>query len=250
LSAAPHLVLLPGLDGTGELFAPLLQALGEDVTTSVVRYGAELTFDEYVESAGKALPEQCVLLAESFSGPIAIAVAARYPGRIRCLVLCATFAVSPFRALLSGVRFVPKRMFRPNLLLPTMVDHFCFSGASVSVRPSPVAVVSSVPPAIMRARLACLGRIDVRALLPRITTPTLYLRGSTDRIVSSRLSLELTSQLPNVTVTVINGPHLLLQARPRECAATIATFIRAGSGQPYTRPVTGGGSGSPSSTDR
>jgi pimeloyl-ACP methyl ester carboxylesterase len=162
LSAAPHLVLLPGLDGTGELFAPLLQALGEDITTSVVRYGAELTFDEYVESAGKALPEQCVLIAESFSGPVAIAVAARHPGKIRCLVLCATFAVSPFRTLLSGVRFVPKRMFRPSLLLPTMVDHFCFSGASISVRPSPVAVVSTVPPAIMRARLACLGKIDVR----------------------------------------------------------------------------------------
>jgi pimeloyl-[acyl-carrier protein] methyl ester esterase len=58
LSAAPHLVLLPGLDGTGELFAPLLQALDENVTTTVVRYGAELTFDEYVESAGKVLPEQ------------------------------------------------------------------------------------------------------------------------------------------------------------------------------------------------
>jgi pimeloyl-ACP methyl ester carboxylesterase len=147
------------------------------------------------------------------------------------------------------VRFVPKRMFRPSLLLPTMVDHFCFSGASISVRPSPVAVVSTVPPAIMRARLACLGKIDVRALLPRIATPVLYLRASTDRIVSSRLSLELTSQLPNVTVTEINGPHLLLQARPRECAAAIANFIRADSGQPYTRPVTGG-SGSPSSTDR
>ena len=112
-----------------------------------------------------------------------------------------------------------------------MVDHFCFSGASISVRPSPVAVVSTVPPAIMRARLACLAKIDVRALLPRIATPTLYLRASTDRIVSSRLSRELTSQLPNVTVTEIDGPHLLLQTRPRECAAAIATFIRADSGQ-------------------
>jgi pimeloyl-ACP methyl ester carboxylesterase len=250
LGAAPHLVLLPGLDGTGELFAPLLDALDENVTTSVVRYGAELTFDEYVESAGKVLPEQCVLIAESFSGPVAIAVAARHPGKIRCLVLCATFAVSPFRALLGGVRFVPKRMFRPSLLLPTMVDHFCFSGASISVRPSPVAVVSSVPPAIMRARLACLAKVDVRVLLPRIATPTLFLRASTDRVVSSRLSRELTSQLPNVTVTEINGPHLLLQTRPRECAAAIATFIRADSDQPYARPVTGGGSGSPSSTDR
>jgi len=39
LDAAPHLVLLPGLDGTGELFAPLLHALDYEFPTSVVRYG-------------------------------------------------------------------------------------------------------------------------------------------------------------------------------------------------------------------
>lgn len=227
MGTAPHFVLLPGLDGTGELFAPLLQALAENITTSVVRYGAELTFDEYVESAGKALPEQCVLIAESFSGPVAVAVAARHPGKIRALVLCATFAVSPFRVLLSGARFVPARLFRPNLLLPAMVDYFCFSGPSVSLRPSPVSVLTTVPPAIMRARLACLAKVDVRALLPRISTPVLYLRATNDRIVSSRLSQELTSQLPNVTVTEIDGPHLLLQTRPRECAAALTAFVGA-----------------------
>lgn len=245
MDAAPHLILLPGLDGTGELFAPLLQALGEDVTTSVVRYGAELTFDEYVESAAKALPERCVLIAESFSGPVAIAVAARHPGKIRGLVLCATFATSPFRTLTKLVRFVPKRLFRSSPLSATVLNYFSLSGDSADVRPSPVAVVSGVPPAIMRARLACLGMVDVQPLLNRVAAPVLYVRASRDRIVSARLSRELTSQLPTVTVAEINGPHLLLQARPRECAAAIGSFIQA-----LTRPVTGGASASPSSTDR
>lgn len=245
MDAASHLVLLPGLDGTGELFAPLLHALDDGFPTSVVRYGAELTFDEYVESAGKALPDQCVVIAESFSGPVAIALAARHPTKIRGLVLCATFAVSPFRTLLRAAKFAPKRLFRPNLLLPSMVNHFCFNGASIAVRPSPVAVVSTVPPAIIRARLACLATTDVRPLLPRIETPVLYLRASNDRVVSSRLSHELTSLLPNVKVGEIDGPHLLLQARPRECAAAITEFAQA-----LTRPVTGGASASPSSTAR
>jgi pimeloyl-ACP methyl ester carboxylesterase len=82
-------------------------------------------------------------------------------------------------------------------------------------------------------------------LLPRIETPVLYLRASNDRIVSSRLSLELTSLLPNVKVAEVHGPHLLLQARPRECAAAITEFVQA-----LTRPVTGGASASPSSTAR
>jgi len=95
--------------------------LGDDVTTPVVRYVAELTLDEYVESAGKALPDRCVLIAESFSGPVAISLAARHPGKVRCLVLCATFAVSPFRTLLRAAKFLPAQPFRPNALLPPIV---------------------------------------------------------------------------------------------------------------------------------
>lgn len=228
MDAPPHLILLPGLDGTGELFAPLLQALGEDVTTSVVRYSAELTFDEYVESAAEALPERCVVIAESFSGPVAIALAARHPGKVRCLVLCATFATSPFRPLTKLVRFVPKRLFRTSPLLAVVLNYFSLSGDSADVRPSPVAVVSGVPPAIMRARLACLATVDVRRLLSRVAVPVLYLRAAKDRIVSARRSRELTSQLSNVVVKEIEGPHLLLQARPRECAAAIGKFVREG----------------------
>lgn len=85
--------------------------------------------------------------------------------------------------------------------------------------------MSGLPPAIMRARLACLGTVDVRPLLNRVAAPVLYLRASQDRIVSARLGRELTSQLSNVTVAEIKGPHLLLQARPRECAAAISKFI-------------------------
>ena len=220
-----HLVLLPGLDGTGELFGPLIEELGDGATISVVRYGMELTFEEYVESAARALPEHAVVIAESFSGPIAVALAARYAAKVRCLVLCATFARSPFRTLLRFVRFIPARAFSPNPLLPATLRHFCFNGDDVSLRPSAVSVVGTVPPAIMRSRLACLASVDVSLLLQKIELPVLYLRASRDRIVGARISRALTSQLSNVSITEIDGPHLLLQARPRECATAITSFV-------------------------
>ena len=37
----PTLVLLPGLDGTGTLFAPFLEARGADIPTVVERYARE-----------------------------------------------------------------------------------------------------------------------------------------------------------------------------------------------------------------
>ena len=220
-----HLLLLPGLDGTGELFAPLVKALGDDVATSVVRYGSELTFDEYVEAAARALPDHTVVVAESFSGPVGIALAARHPEKIRCLVLCATFARSPFRTLLRLGRFIPARAFAANALTPAMLRHFCLNGDDTSLRPSAVSVVGTVPPAIMRARLACLADVDVSPLLRRIDLPVLYLRATRDRIVGARLTNTLTSQLPNISITEIDGPHLLMQTRPRECAAAVLDFV-------------------------
>jgi len=220
-----HLILLPGLDGSGELFAPLVRELGDGVTTSVVRYGSELTFDEYVESAARALPDDAVVVAESFSGPVGIALAARHPGKVRYLVLCATFARSPFRTLLRFGKFIPVRAFAVNALTPAMLRHFCLNGDDTSLRPSVVSVLSTVPPAILRARLACLACVDVSPLLRRIDTPVLYLRATRDRIVGARLSTTLTSQLPKISIAEIDGPHLLLQTRPRECATAIVDFI-------------------------
>src|SRR6266705_1230636 len=53
----PALVLLPGMDGTGELFAPLLQALSPAVSTIVVRYPDEpLDYPEHERVAVAALP--------------------------------------------------------------------------------------------------------------------------------------------------------------------------------------------------
>lgn len=225
-SREPHIVLLPGLDGTGQLFAPLLDALGSRVQTTVVRYGSENSFEDYVHTAANALPSQnAMVIAESFSGPVALELAARYPDRIRCLVLCATFARSPFRPLLRAARLVPAGILGPSPIQPFLLRHFCFNGeADRSLVEKALTIVRAVPPRSMKARLATLAWLDVRSVLGRIKTPALYLQASRDRLVDRQLSRELTNGLRDVSVTAIDGPHLLLQSRPRECAAAILAF--------------------------
>jgi surfactin synthase thioesterase subunit len=82
-----RLVLLPGLDGTGELFEPFLKALPSSLTSQVVSYPTEqyLTYKELVSLVQRVLPhkEPFVLLGESFGGPLSIEVAASSPPNLR-----------------------------------------------------------------------------------------------------------------------------------------------------------------------
>jgi hypothetical protein len=94
----PRFLLLPGLDGTGELlreFADLLAPLGP---VEVLRYPGDRPLDYEAlcsELAAQAhIDQDCVVLAESFAGPLGIALAARAAVPPRALVLSASFAVS------------------------------------------------------------------------------------------------------------------------------------------------------------
>ena len=78
------LVLLPGMDGTGQLFNDFVEALPESLETVTVRYPAEqcLSYAELEDFVQAACPISgpFVLLAESFSTPLR-ANQARLPPR-------------------------------------------------------------------------------------------------------------------------------------------------------------------------
>ena len=80
LPRLPTLILLPGLDGTGDFFQPLLDEIAGKIPTTVVRYPIDggYDYDSCLEIVQAMLPadEKYVLLGESFSGPLAVTLAA------------------------------------------------------------------------------------------------------------------------------------------------------------------------------
>jgi pimeloyl-ACP methyl ester carboxylesterase len=78
-----QLVFLPGLDGTGLSYGPLGEVMPVNARVTVVRYPVDqkLSFAELVHCAYEQLPRNkpFVLIAESFSGPIAISLASFMP---------------------------------------------------------------------------------------------------------------------------------------------------------------------------
>lgn len=224
-----QLVLLPGMDGTGELFAPLLARLPLDLRASVVSYpDRPQTYAEHEDWARQELPrnDPYVVLGESFSGPIAVKIAASESPNLRGLILCASFLTCPNPALrllralmpLASPKLVPAFLAQRSLL-----GEF----ATPELRASQTRALGHVASRTLTARLRAMADVDVREAAASIGVPTVYLQASADRLVGARFSDEYAAHVRNPRLVRIEGPHLLLQASPEHCANAIVEFIAA-----------------------
>ncbi len=221
---------MPGLDGTGKLFGPLIPLLQPHFRLVIVTYPDLDSFSEYVDCARNQLPEtgSFSLVAESFSGPVAMAIMAQPPVQIGPSVLSSTFARSPLAALTRMSNYVPEQMFSIGALSDFCLDVYEVNDEDFSeTQPLPLNVMEQLDGVLLKHRISVLSRIDVSALLPGIEIPILQLHGTQDRIVSETDALMLQSNLPNVNRIDIDAPHLLLQTHPQQCAELIFNHVRA-----------------------
>jgi pimeloyl-[acyl-carrier protein] methyl ester esterase len=224
--AAPlALVLLPGLDGTGLMFGPLLPFL-EGFEARVLRYPAALSaYADCLAFARARLPADrpFLLLAESFSGPIALALAAEAPPGLAGVALCATFARNPRPGLAWAA---PLLRALPPLRLPSILIRLLLLGRGT---PGPLeglirTLRSEVPAATLKGRLLAVLALDPAPRLAPLRVPALALRARRDRLVPPAATRWMETRLPGLEVLVLEGPHWLLQARPEACARALRAF--------------------------
>ena len=221
------LVLLPGMDGTGELFAPFQEALGEDFDIRVVRYPVDgpQTYAALTEVARAALPDtgQYLLLGESFSGPIAVALAATDPPGLMGVILCASFVRDPrpvltrCAALLDGLP-LPEIALRPARWA-LLGGHATPSLVNLLQR-----VFDQVGIATLRARALALRQVDASDALVRLRLPVLWLRAAQDRLVPSSTTTLASRLRPRMKVVCVPAPHGLLQTMPAAAAHEVRSF--------------------------
>ena len=228
----PTLVLLPGLDGTGDFFQPLLEALGEGVRTHVVRYPVAGAYDyatcQQLVRAELPTDGPYVLLGESFSGPVAISLAAQAPPGLAGVILCCTFAGNP-RPRLAFIRpllpFLPFHGTGSSLRL----SRFLVLGRWITppIRELHQRILASVPAKTMRSRIEAVADCDVREALASIRLPTLCLVARHDRLIPKAAARLIRQQAPAATLVEIDAPHCLLQCEARQAAAKIREFLQA-----------------------
>ncbi len=224
----PILVLLPGMDGTGRLFEPLLHALPPNVAVQVLRYPTDqvLDYPALVERVWQQLPldRPFVLLGESFSGPVAVSIAARRPSALLGLVLCSSFVRNPRSALAP---LSPLLKLLPLRHLPFWpMDALLLGGFSTaSLRRALAAAIAQVTPQVLRARLQSVIAVDASQALVSTDVPLLYLQARHDRLVPASASILIRQLRKDARLVAIDGPHCLLQAAPTEAAVHLQRFM-------------------------
>jgi pimeloyl-[acyl-carrier protein] methyl ester esterase len=222
------LVLLPGMDGSGDLFAGFVAALDASIAPRVLSYPAdvELDYQGLVDFVRTRLPhgEPYVLLGESFSGPVAIALAAAHPPGMVGLILSCTFARNPVplaRHFSALIPFLPVSAKFAALAMPLLLG----GHATPVLRRSVQGALARPRQAVLRARMRAVLGVDYSAQARSIAVPVLYLQAQRDRMVFGGSAKHLAALLPGMTVKAVDGPHLLLQAAPQVSATIVNAFI-------------------------
>jgi len=226
------IVFLPGMDGTDISFEPLRELLPQDINVKVIQYPVDelLSFDETVQCAKDQIQsdqQDVIVIAQSFSGPVAIALVGSGKLKAKCLILCSTFAKSPRPVLFKILSYLPLelliRLPFPRFLLKHVIeggDEATDLFLAMWQRVKPL-----VPAKTLIHRLKVISQVDVRGWLPKLTIPCLYIQASSDRSVPASSLFDFTETITDLRVKRIKGPHFILQAQPEESLSAIENFV-------------------------
>src|SRR5579859_4156651 len=171
------LILLPGLDGAGLAFGPMIKLLPSSIRPTVVSYPRDrvMGYPELMPWVMGKLPgEPFVLLGESFSSPLAIMIAAARPRGLRGLILSSAFARNPLwlapNWLASLARPLPFQLYKPYVRVKAW-----WRGGEARV--ARLEAMSGLIAAVVAHRAQSALRVNVMDLLSTCDVPVLYVRG-------------------------------------------------------------------------
>jgi 3-oxoadipate enol-lactonase len=217
------MVLVPGMDGTGELFyrqVPLLErsysvatyALRDDATNMKV-----LTDDlrRVIEQAAP-VEQRAIVMGESFGGAVALSMALQYPKHVLGLVILNSFPYfAPqirLRLAIAGVSVIP---WRAMTLVRYATSFFMHSRHTHRDEVKKfLELTARTTRAGYRNRLRILQTYDVRERLSEIQCPTLFLASERDHLVPSVAQARLMAErISSASVHVLAGHgHICLIA--------------------------------------
>jgi len=216
------IVLLHGLGVSSRYFVPLARILAEkhgvvavdlpgwdgsdrpDAVLDIPGLAGELA--AWLDAEGLVRPR---IVANSLGCQVTIELAAREPERFERIVLIGPTVDPRYRtAIHHAPRFFVDAMREPPTLLPIIVRDYLRFGLRRFVATAGAAL-----------------RDRPEDKLPRITAPTLVIKGERDAFVSTDWAEEIVERLPRGELAVVpRAPHATHYAAPRSVAALVEGF--------------------------
>ncbi|RBP45231.1 pimeloyl-ACP methyl ester carboxylesterase [Roseimicrobium gellanilyticum] len=222
------LVLLPGMDGTGILFAPLLRTLPAWIRPVVIEYpdGGANSYEELIEHVEREVASlgEFAILGWSFGGPLALMIATRRPSQVSAVVLCATFVTPPIPRL-ARIRSVITPALYGLVRAIRRIRYVIPGFASSELRSAKVVLWRKVSPKVLAARAQAALSVDVRDLLKACHAPLMYLASSHDATVPRPNRDEVAAIAPQTQVFEVQGAHHSLFTKPVESVACLVEFF-------------------------
>ncbi len=222
------LVLLPGLDGTGILFKPLIDTLPKSIDISVISYpnDEKMNYEQLIKLVLSKLPkeEEYILLAESFSGSIAYEVGIQSPKNLKLIIFVATFLKNP-RPILS--KFLPINFF--NILFSFSPPKFILKWLLLSNKTNDETInllavtLKKIPPKIITWRLQQI--IKLKEPMNKLVLDAIYISATTDKSVIYQSICFMIKWIPKLKTYRVHGGHLILQDNPSDCAKIIIKHL-------------------------
>lgn len=228
-----RIVLLPGLDGTGRLFSPLLECVDDPARFLVVRYqDVPADLDQLSQQAEAIIPEgqAVILIAESFSSLVALRLLERGRIEIGGILFFAGFARAPCPLLLNLARFVPAFIIKFFSTHPVLVRLFFLTNKMpLSIFNLYLDVERGIPQEVLKDRIRLLYEAKN---LPSIKTdiPFGQLRVRGDLLVSKRSTADLRTLNPELFFWEVDGTHFFLQTNPKKSLQIIREFCEKATG--------------------
>lgn len=214
------------MDGTGELFAPLLAQIPSQFHPHVITYPTDqlLGYDTLLEHIEHQINESepVALVAESFSGPLAIRYAAKHPERVCAMVLCVSFVRFPVPQVVVSLSKYFASARPADWMLRLLLAGWDAPPEMLQLLRR---TIRRVDPRVLAHRFEEVARVDAREDLRRCTAPILYLGANDDHLVRSYRRREMELIQPQMVVRKIASPHLLLQTAPAEAWRCIEEFL-------------------------
>jgi pimeloyl-[acyl-carrier protein] methyl ester esterase len=221
------MALLPAMDGTGASFEPFLKALPTGYAVRVIRYPPDvpLTYAELEQHVLDHLPtdEPITLIAESFSGPIALRLSAKSNLNIRVAILVCSFGSRPLGSLGTVIVRLPISSLLRFDLPPAVMRVFLLgNSASDELVAATAAAISSVRPQVLATRLreALTSRYCQRQIVA--ATRVIALFSKRDRLLGKAAVRSVLSTCPNVETHMMDAPHFAWQTVPDQIIRSLS----------------------------